>query len=116
MRDPSSTYIFATRPGTLTASSERTGAMSSPVATIVPPDSGEATTAAGADGAVWAGAVDAAATLCTSLGSAGAACVAVAAAGVSFFAQPNGSARLRNEIVRMDERLINGLLPLQRHL
>src|SRR5260221_86927 len=39
MREPSSTYIFATRPGTLTASSERTGEMSSPVATIVPPDS-----------------------------------------------------------------------------
>src|SRR5437016_2236694 len=93
MRDPSSTYIFATRPGTLTASSERTGEMSSPVATMVPPDSLETPAAsvvvAGADVAVAA-----AATFWTSLGSAGAACVVVADAVASLFAQPNGSSAM----------------------
>src|SRR3954462_5186771 len=99
MRDPSSTYIFATRPGTLTASSERTGEMNSPVATIVPPDSvaipGASVVVAGADVAVAA-----APTFCTSLGSAAAAFVVVADA-ASFFAQPNGSsAIIKIEIVK----------------
>src|ERR1700686_4676077 len=105
MRDPSSTYIFATRPGSFIASSERTGEMSSPVATIVPPDSEEAM-----DCVAPAGALDvvaAAATFCTSSGSAGAACVEVADAATSFFAQPNGSARVKIVIVMMDEPFID---------
>jgi len=93
MRDPSSTYIFATRPGTRTASSERTGETNSPVATMVPPDSlatpAASVVVAGADVAVAA-----AATFCTSLGNAGAACVVVADAVASFFAQPNGSSAM----------------------
>jgi hypothetical protein len=123
MREPSSTYILATRPGFLTASSERTGETNSPVATIVPPDSEEAM--AGPDAlprvapaASPAGllAVAAAATFCTSLGSAGAACVVVAVA-TSFFAQPDGSsAKVTIEIVVMNERVIAGLLPLQQLL
>src|SRR3954454_10536911 len=114
MRDPSSTYIFATRPGTLTASSERTGEMNSPVATMVPPDSTATPPACGSPVVIADVAVAAAATFCTSLGSAGAACVVVADAVASFFAQPNGSsAIIKIEIVK---RFIAVSLPLQRHL
>src|SRR5436309_2009992 len=85
MREPSSTYIFATRPGTLTANSERTGEMNSPVATMVPPDSVATPLTCGSPVVVAPVAVAAAATFCTSLGSAGAACVVVARRGLRLF-------------------------------
>ena len=96
--------------------------MSSPVATIVPPDSDEATEGvavllgASLADVVAVVAVAAEATFCTSLGSAGAACVVVEV-GASFFSQPNGRiARIKIEIVVMVERVIAGLLPLQQLL
>ena len=58
-REPSSTKIFATRPGSFAASSERTGETNSPVATIVSPLTVATGVAAGVAAAdVVAGAAD----------------------------------------------------------
>ena len=101
-----------------TASSERTGEMSSPVATMVPPDSLATPLACGSLVAAGAAPVDvaAAATFCTSLGSAGAACVVVVDATASFFAQPNGSSATEKIEIVMMKRFIAVSLPLQRLL